>query len=91
MKGLELKIVVYLARVRSWKTDWSPWLTEKRLAEHIGASGRPTKKALVSLGSLGMIRTKTDMRMRSFQLVFEDPLIHADHNCLQNANVEREP
>lgn len=74
---LACKLLLYFAHVRGWKSDTTPWTTIEELAERIGASWRRTNRALIILGTLGVIRTETKRREKRFKIIYWSPHDHA--------------
>lgn len=72
---LAFKLLVYFAKARSSK-DLTPWTTNEKLSELVGAGPKRTKRAVGCLREIGVIRQTTECRQIRFHLVFKDPYDH---------------
>lgn len=76
LDALAVKLLVYFSHVRGWTSDTTPWTTVEELTGRIGGNWRRTKRALVTLGALGVIRTETKRREKRFRLIYLSPHDH---------------
>lgn len=91
---LEFKIIAWIANVRNWTSDTTPWTTIADLAVTVGTSWRRTKRALSVLAEIGAIRVTTKNRQMRFRLMFESPYTHetdGNDRCLSRCAVEGRP
>ena len=75
---LAIKLLGYLCASRKWGTDTTAWTTVDQLSKRIGASWRRTKRALLVLGTFGVIRTETERREKRFRLIYRNPQDHSE-------------
>lgn len=80
---LAYKLLGYFCSVRHWSTDVTHWTTIDDLSKEIGSSWRKTKRAVLTLGTLGAIRMETERRQTRFKVIFLSPHDHSKETADQ--------
>ena len=74
---LACKLLIYLCSTRKWGDNCTRWTTVEKLAAEVGATWRRTKRALMTLATIGVIRIETESREKRFKLIYKSPHNHS--------------